>query len=58
MGTGAEIHSQKLCYLESESKRDISIKSLPSELREYHRREGRKSVRTRRDGGHQESKAP
>jgi hypothetical protein len=38
-------------------KWDVSIKSLPSELRETQRREGRKSVRARGDERHQESKA-
>ncbi|XP_076408128.1 uncharacterized protein LOC121822864 isoform X2 [Peromyscus maniculatus bairdii] len=34
----------------------FSIKFLPSELWEPHRRGARKSVRARRDGGHQENK--
>jgi hypothetical protein len=38
-------------------KWDISVNSLPSVVREPHGRGYRKSVRARRDGGHQESKA-
>lgn len=38
-------------------KWDVSIKSFPSGLRKPHRREGRKSLRTRGDGGNQENKA-
>jgi hypothetical protein len=39
-------------------KWDVSMKSLPSELREHCRRRGRKSVRAREDGRHPESKFP
>ena len=39
-----------------ESKWEVSIKSLHSELRESCRRGGRKIVRARGDGGHQEKK--
>jgi hypothetical protein len=35
----------------------VSIKSLPSELREPHRGRGRRSVGTKGDGGEQENKA-
>lgn len=38
-----------------ESNLQISIKSLPSYLREYHEKWCRKIVRTREDGGHEES---
>lgn len=38
------------------SKRDVPIKSLPSELRKLQRRRGGKNVRAR-DGGHQAIKA-
>jgi hypothetical protein len=34
---------------------EVSIKSLPSELREACRRGGRKIVRAEEDGGHQKS---
>lgn len=37
------------------SKQDVSIKSHRSEFREHCRREGRESVRARRDGGRQEN---
>ena len=38
-------------------KWDVSIRSLPLELREYHKRTLRKSVRASEDGGYQGSKA-
>lgn len=38
-------------------KWDVSMKSLPSELRKSHRRGGWKNVRARGDGGHQENKS-
>jgi hypothetical protein len=44
-------------YMEREPKLEVSIKSLPSELRESCRRGDRKSVRARGDGAHQENKA-
>jgi hypothetical protein len=37
-------------------KWDVSIKSIPLELTDLCRRGGRKSLRGRGDGGHQESK--
>jgi hypothetical protein len=39
------------------SRWDVSIKLFPSGLREPLRRGGRKNVRARRDGRHQENKA-
>jgi hypothetical protein len=44
-------------YTERVSKWKISIKSLPAELRESWGRGGRKIVRAKGDGGHQENKA-
>lgn len=38
-------------------KWDLSIQSLPSGLKTPHAREGRKSLRSRRDGGHQGDRA-
>jgi hypothetical protein len=38
-------------------KWDVSIQFLPSVPRELCEREGRKTVRARGDGGHQENKA-
>ena len=44
-------------YVERESKLEISVQFLPSELREAHRRGGGKIVGSTGDGGHQESRA-
>ena len=38
------------------SKWNVFLKSLPSEFRESHARGGRKNIRARGDGGHQEKK--
>jgi hypothetical protein len=38
-------------------KQGISTKSFPTGLREPHRRRGRKNVRGKKDGRHQEKKA-
>lgn len=55
MGTGAETHSQTLCggLGTHRSKLHLSIKSLPSELREPSRRGGGKSEKPEGDRGHQ-----
>jgi hypothetical protein len=43
--------------VERESNLEASIKSLPSELREPHRKGDEKSVSSRENGGHRENKA-
>jgi hypothetical protein len=43
-------------YMEKDSKLEVCIKSLPSELRESLGRGHRKILRAREDGGHQEGK--
>ena len=62
MGTITEDHSQTFSQTVRDLrilsyKWDVSIKSIPSKLKGIGRREGRKSVRARGDGGHQENKA-
>lgn len=42
--------------LEHSFKQDVSIKSPSSELRQTCRREGKKTLKVRGDGGHQENK--
>lgn len=42
--------------LEHAAKWDAAIKFLPSVLRKYQGREGRKRIKPRGDGGHQETK--
>ncbi|CAO2612815.1 hypothetical protein LEMLEM_LOCUS15772 [Lemmus lemmus] len=44
-------------YAERDSKLEIFVKSRPSELMEPHVRGGRKIIRARGDGRHQESMA-
>ena len=44
-------------YVERESKLEVFILSLPSELRESHGRGGGKISGVRMDGGHQENMA-
>lgn len=51
---GAQTHSPTLCR-KTESELEVSFRSLPSEIREPHGREGEKILRGRRDGGHQEN---
>lgn len=55
MGTDAETHSQTLCG--DESKMEVPIKVVFSELRESHGKFGAKIVRDRGGGGHQENTA-
>lgn len=47
-------HDDLLCR---ESKQEVSVKFLPSELKESRGRGGRNIVRTKEDGDHQENKA-
>jgi hypothetical protein len=54
---GREAESTGRHYAGRESKLEVSIKSLPSELREICRGGGRKIIRIIVGGGHQENKA-
>ena len=55
--TGIDAESTRRVLGTRSSIWDVSIKFLPSELREAHRRGGRKNVRARKEGGHQKNKA-
>jgi hypothetical protein len=62
MGTDAETCSQGITQTGRDlgthsSKWDVSIKFLPSEICDSRRREGRRILGARGDGGHQEKKA-
>ena len=59
MGINPQAHSQSICTELEETqspKENVSIKSLPLGLREPYRRGGRRSVRAKWDGVHQENK--
>jgi hypothetical protein len=53
-GTDSETYSQTLCRQTDlgtgSSKLNVSIKSLPTKLKEPHRKKGKKSVRAREEG--------
>lgn len=57
MGTNRKTHRQIMCrvrdYETLSPKWDVSVKSLPSELREHCRGGGKKSVKVTGDGGSQ-----
>jgi hypothetical protein len=59
METNPETHHER-CRVRSletlNPKLDVSMKSLPTELRDRHGKRGRKRIRVRGAGGHREDK--